>query len=263
MLIVTHMNSGHRQETGSMHLALLLGVVVLAVIGIVGWRVMSAEDKQPTAQQTTGKSEESTAPEADIVLQNFGLASLASVDVTTQALREYESKGLKGFYAFGESLSGGRINPNFEFASLKAGAKVVAAIDGVIGFVKEQPESKDYEVFLQPKENSKWTIGYDHLVNVTVAQGAMVKAGDVLGEPAMQNNGLTRFEIQVNKDENGKTTHLCPSSLVSDGQLLKELAGMMSDWETTSGIDLYTFAETDLVGCKGQTTLTPEQAEGR
>jgi hypothetical protein len=263
------MKRGHLTQTGSLHLALILGVVVVAVTGLVGWRVMSAEDEKSTnstSQQSASNANQNAAEESDIVLQNFGLTTLDSVDINPYAVREFNSQGLKGFYAFGEPLSGGRLNPTFEFASLKSGTKVVAAIDGIVAFIKEQPETKDYEVFLQPKENSKWTVGYDHLVNVSVTKGATIKAGTVLGEPAVQNNGLTRFEIQINKDEGGKTTHVCPSTLINtetNGVLLKSLANMMSDWETKTGLDLYAVSETDLAGCFGATTLTPEQAEGR
>ena len=241
---------------------LIIILLVVGVLGFVGWKVLGSDDKKTESNQ--GASSQQVDGEADIELQNFGLASLDSVDVTSQALRDFQSQGLKGFYVFGDKLSGGRTNPNFEFASLKAGTKVVAAIDGIVGFVKQQSETGDYEVFLQPRENSAWTIGYDHLTNVSVKQGDTVKAGDVLGEPAMQNNGLTRFEIQINKDENGSTTHHCPSTLVASSvkdKLLAELAAMQQSWESTSGFELYDIAAQNPTGCIVK-TLTPAQAEG-
>lgn len=245
---------------GAVELVIIL--LVVGVLGFVGWKVVGTNDKK--AESNQGVSRQEANAEANIELQNFGLMSLDSVDVSSQALRDFQSQGLKGFYVFGDKLSGGRTNPNFEFASLKEGTKVVAAIDGIVGFVKQQSETGDYEVFLQPKENSAWTIGYDHLTNVSVKQGDTVKAGDVLGEPAMQNNGLTRFEIQMNKDENGSTTHHCPSTLLAASvkdKLLANLVTMQQNWESTSGFELYNIAAQNPAGCIMK-TLTPAQAEG-
>ena len=253
-----------RNEKGFHILPVLLIIAVLGVVGFAGWQVAS-KSKDKDASNTSDQLANSTGSEPDIALQNFGIASLDSVDVTTQATREFTSNKLKGFYIFGDSLSGGRINPNFEFASLKTGTKLVAAIDGVIGFIKEQPDTKDSEVFLQPKDGSAWTIGYDHVVNVAVKKGDSVKAGAVLGEPAMQNNGLTRFEIQINKDEGGITTHYCPSTLLAASvkdNLLAALGTMQDNWEKTTGLELYDLTAQNPAGCL-KTAITPEQAEGR
>lgn len=243
---------------------MVLVVVVLAV-GFVGFKVMSAsKQKDGPAKQSNQTAE---VPEDTLQLRNLGVADIGEdIEVTQQALREYDSQGLKGFYVFGDSLPGGRKNPNFEYASVKQGAKIIAAIDGVIGFIKEQADSKDSEVFLQPKENSMWTIGYDHLVNITVKKGDRVKAGDVLGEAAPQNNGLLRFEIQINKDENGQTTHVCPATLLASDvkdAVLAQLLAMQNAWEATSGIaGLYDQTAQNPTGCLSA-TMTPEQAEGR
>lgn len=137
-------------------------------------------------------------------------------------------------------------------------------VDGIVRFIKQQPDSKDYEVFIQPKEGSVWTIGYDHLTDVSVKKGQTVKAGDALGKPAVQNNGLLRFEIQINKDENGQTTHYCPTTLLAASvkdKWLTELTTMQNSWETKTGLELYDLTAQDPVGCLAK-TLTPQQAEG-
>lgn len=175
--------------------------------------------------------------------------------------------GLKGFYVFGEKLGGKtdtRLNPNFEYASLKSGSKVISAIDGIVAFIKEQAESKDSEVFIQPKEGSAWTIGYDHISNVVVKKGAAIKAGDTIGEPAIQNNGLFRFEIQINKDENSSTVHYCPSTLLAASvadKWLADLMAMQDKWESTTGLELYDVSSQTPTGCLKK-TMTPSQAEG-
>ena len=205
------------------------------------------------------------AVEPDIILQNLGLASFDSVDITKNATREYSDKGLKGFYVFGDKLSGGRTNPNFEYASLKSNTKVISAIDGIVAFIKEQSDSKDSEVFIQPKEGSAWTVGYDHISNLVVKKGAAIKAGDVIGEPAVQNNGLLRFEIQINKDENNTTIHYCPTTLLAanlKSKWVNELIAMQNNWNSTTGLSLYNISSQDPIGCLKK-TMTPSEAEGQ
>lgn len=248
-----------KQESGFSHIVLVVVIVVLAVVGLVGWRVIAANSKDKASPASSQNSE------ADIVLHNVGLANFDGIDYTTQATSEYNSKGLKGFYVFGDKLSGGRLNPNFEYASLKAGTQVVSAIDGVVTFIKDQTESGDSEVIVQPKEGSVWSIGYDHLTNLSVKRGDAVTIGQPLGQPAVQNNGLLRFEFQVNKGDGNNTMHYCPTTLLAPDVKVQTLAGLTSmqeQWESTTGLDLYNIAAQNPVGCLF-TTLTPAQAEGR
>ncbi len=262
------MNKLHQNEKGNAHLALIAAVViVLGVIGFAASRVMNnknnADIQQNNQQNQAANSGKTTEP--DIELTNFGLASLDSVAINNNALREFESKGLKGFYIFGDKLEGGRINPNFEFSSLQEGTEVVSAIVGVVTHIKDQPESGDSEVFVQPKEGSVWTIGYDHLISLKVAKGDSVKAGDVLGMPARQNNGALRFEIQINKDEKGVTTHYCPSALLATSasdKLLESLKSMQLKWEADTGYELYDVDSQKPIGCT-KSTMSVAEAEGR
>lgn len=260
-------------QKGIAHLGLLLlAIVVIGLAGFAGYKVLGGQNKELTSEQIkadeakrTGKTT-SNENEADIALQNFGLRTLDDVLVSKDALRDYDSRGLKGFYVFGDTLGNNdpRKNPNFEFASVKPGAPVVASIDGVITFIKEQSDSGDSEVMLQPKDGSVWTIGYDHLVKLKVKKGDRVKAGDVLGEPAVQGNGLLRFEIQINKDS-GSTLHICPSTLLASSKstaLLAELKTMQEKWNTVAGMNLYNTSQQSPIGCLVK-TMTPEAAQGQ
>jgi len=255
-------------QSGFSHIVAIIVILLVATIGFAGWRVMSKTQQKSTnqsSQKSPSVSKKSTESEPDISLQNLGLASLDKVNITTNATREFTSNGLKGFYIFGDSLSGGRTNPNFEYSSLKDGTKVISAIDGIVAFIREQPDSKDFEVFIQPKENSMWTIGYDHIVNLAVKKGAPIKAGDVIGDPALQNNGLTRFEIQINKDEGGITTHYCPTVLLATSakdKAIGELTNMQNSWEKITGLELYDLTAQNPVGCTKK-TMTSAEAEGR
>lgn len=248
--------------------ALLIIPVILTVGAFVVLRTTSSSnsssDTQANPVQRVESAPEAATPEPDIVLSNLGVASIDDVLVQQQALRDFASNGLKGFYVFGDKLSGGRTNPNFEYASLKDGAKAVSAIDGSVEFIKEQSPG-DFEVFIQPKAASAWTIGYDHVTNLAVKKGDTVKAGDIIGDPVMQNNGLTRFEMQINKDADGITTHYCPSSLLAESAkttILPQLRSMLEQWESTSGLELYDIAAQNPIGCL-KTTITSSEAEGR
>ena len=253
-------------QNGIAHIVLVVLVVVVVAIGAVGY-IVAKQQKAGEPKSTVPSPNKTTDIKSnpELVLQNVGLQSFDDILYTKNAVREYASNGLKGFYVFGDKLSGGRVNPNFEFSSIKPGSKVVSAIDGVVAFIKEQPDSKDYEVFVQLPNNTVWTIGYDHLVNLSVKKDDIVKAGTVLGEPAIQNNGLHRFEIQVNKDENGTTTHICPSTLLASAvkdKVLGDLTAMQNTWESSTGLDLYSVDTQKPVGCLKQ-SLTVAEAEGR
>jgi hypothetical protein len=248
-------------QTGSHLLVVIIAVVVIGIIGFAGYKVSSKSEDTVTPSSSVSSSSD------ELVLQNLGV-DLDNVLITRDALREYSTHGLKGFYPFGDKLGGTddtRLNPNFEFSSLKPDTKIVSAIDGIVTFIREQTDTNDKEVFIQTKENSIWMIGYDHLNNVTVSKGDTVKAGDIIGEPAKQNNGFTRFEIQINKEDGG-TTHVCPSTLLAPSvkdSILAGLKTMQESWETTSGFDLYDLTAQNPIGCIATTTLTPAQAEGR
>lgn len=133
-------------------------------------------------------------------------------------------------------------NPNFEFAGLDKPITLISAIDGIVAFIQEQPETKDNEVFLQTKDKSIWVIGYDHVTDLQVTKGQQIKVGDVIGKAAVQNNGVYRYELQINKEVNGVTTYYCPTDLLSENTKATTIAAMeqmVSDWNTFMGQKVY------------------------
>lgn len=268
----------HKQYGFSVVLVILM-VAVIGFVGFAGYKVLtdkgsetnmendgSQQQNSQNAAQTQKQSTSSQKDETEPKFQNVGIG-FDDILYDQNALREFKDKGLKGFYVFGDSLPGGRVNPNFEFSSVKKDAKVIAAFDGVITHITKQEENgtTDYEVFLQTSENSAWIVGYDHLINVAVKEGDQVKAGDFLGNPNVQNNGLARFEIQVNKQGSEDDTHVCPASLLADSvkdSVLNSLTAMMQKWESTSGLELYDISAQNPVGCI-KLMMTPREAEGR
>jgi hypothetical protein len=264
----------HNQKGFSHPLLLLLLLLVVVAVGVTGWKVFSKEEAKKTT--TTDSQQTPAVPKEEKPrLKNFGLSTIGpysaetgmsgDIPITADALREYDTKGLKGFYVFGEKLEGNRKNPNFEFASLKPNTPIVASIDGIITNVRQQEESGDYEVFLQPTTGSGWTVGYDHLIDVSVSKGDLIRVGDRLGSAAIQGNGQGRFEIQVNYDLNGQTTHYCPASLIDPSvkeTLRPAVTALQDAWESFSGKNLYDQAKQKIPGCLSE-TMTPAQAEGR
>ena len=268
------MNKHKQQSQGFSILIVIALLAMVAVVGFAGYSVMHSKNKKQDSQQMTSNQnrqnqsgEPNRTDATEVKLQNLGLSSFDDILYDKFAVAEYASQGRKGFYVFGDPLPGGRINPNFEYSSVKKDAKIVAAIDGVIVHINEQHENgqDDFEVFLQTSEKSIWMIGYDHLINLAVKQGDRVKVGDVLGNPGVQNNGLARFEIQVNK-ETGTSEHICPTTLLADSvkdATLNNLKTVMNSWEEKTGLELYNPSEQNPIGCRGKTTLTPAEAEGR
>jgi|GEM_PF-3006238 len=253
-----------RTHSGSRGNVLALVAVVICVLIVIGVLVVTyATRLRDVSTDDTPHS----SHEADMVIYNFGVPNLDAIDVTQQATRDYSASGHKGFYIFGDVLLGEpvRHNPNFEFASVKEGVQLVAAIDGIVGFVREQPDSGDYEVFLMPNEQSDWIIGYDHVVDVQVKKGDRVKVGDKLGSPARQNNGLLRYEFQVNKNDGSKDgIHMCPSTLLAPSvrdATLRELGDMQATWEGVSGLELYDTGKQKPIGCLMH-HMTPAYAQG-
>lgn len=247
-------------------------VIIVVIVGVIGAVALFVTQKNKQSQSrsngTKYNSSESSKTDDNLSLFNLGINSMDEVNVTTAATREFTASGHKGFYIFGDILPGTpvRHNPNFEYASMKEGSKIISAIDGVVGFVKQQPESNDYEVFLMTRENSRWVIGYDHVTDLKVKKGDTVKVGDVLGVPARQNNGLLRFEFQVNKDDGtNNTMHICPVTLLDKSvkdSWVEQLQTSQLKWEQVTGLDLYDLTKQDPTGCLMK-EMTPTFAEGR
>lgn len=255
-------------QKGFSPLIIIVVLIVILAVGFAGYKVLNDNKNKDseTAKSSQSNTQNNQKTEEDLKIFNFGLASLDSVDITKNALRDFD-RGLKGFYVFGEPLPGNRLNPNFEFSSLKEDTQVISAIDGVVVNIKEQSENgtQDTEVFIAPSENSKWIIGYDHLINVKAQKGDKVKVGDVLGTPNRQNNGTLRFEFQVNKKTDADDIHVCPATLLDSSvkeKALFDLKNMQTKWETDTGYELYDTDKQSPIGCI-QTELTPAKAEGR
>lgn len=243
----------------------ILSITILIAVGILIFNKPSApvnnQDYSLIARDGSGNDLSSsssssvvtTSQSEDIIeLKNLG-TDLSNLIVDNNVLREYKTNGIKGFYTFGEKLPGkNTLNPNFEFASLRSSTKVISPIDGVIGFIRSQEDTKDYEVFIQTFEGSFWTVSFDHLVKLEVKKGDKVSVGDLIGYPNLQGNGTYRFEIQINKDKDGKTSYYCPTFLLESNTrevLGKKITDFEKSWESVSKLDLYAVEKEKYPGC--------------
>jgi len=236
-------------------ISFFLGVAVLIVFGAGCGSPKTVVNQQAVNSSNTNINQVISTEEPAPVLSNLGGITFGTYNASTKLAGDIrmdpehyldEEKGyVVPMYIFGQPLPGRssvQLNPNLEFGGLKNPITIVSAIDGVVGFVKKQAESDDYEVFLQPKENSQWTIGYDHVTDVTVKQGDRVTVGQTLGKAAQENNGTYRYELQINRDLNGVTTFHCPTALLSASSkaaYTTKIEQFINDWNTMTGKKSY------------------------
>ncbi len=194
----------------------------------------------PTASNNQPNSAETTTSDVQPVLYNLGGVDLTNDVEFNQYSLDIASGKNVAVFLFGQPLPAHpgepvRINPNIEFGGLKEPIELVAAIDGIVTFIKDQPDTDDYEVFLQTDENSEWIIGYDHVTDLQVARGQLVSVGDVLGKAAQENNGYYRYELQINRESANDTTMYCPTDLLDasvQADIQADLDTFVENWNT-------------------------------
>lgn len=156
-----------------------------------------------------------------------------------------------------------RINPNFEFGGLTQPIQLVSAINGVVSYIQNQPETHDYEVFIRPNNNSKWTVDYDHVADLQVSKGQSISVGDVLGKAAQEQSGDYRYELQIGFGNNeNDTVFYCPTDLLDDSikyNTKNTMDAFVTSWNTSYrnvfGDNAY---PSQIGGCVKPTITNPE-----
>lgn len=221
-------------------------------------------------QTTTVTTSADVVTEPTPILYNLGGVDLAGIEFNQYRL-DPEQGQVASVYLFGQPLPQHspdeplRINPNLEFGGLTEPIDIISATDGVVGFIRQQSDSADYEVFIMPSTDSAWTIGYDHLTDIQVEQNQIVTAGTVLGKAAVTNQGDYRYELQINQDANGTTTMYCPTDLLdpsvkTDWQVA--LDAFISNWNTDYEAIYGELAYPEQTGGCVQPTVTLAESEG-
>lgn len=261
----------HKKQAG---FGAVLWIVVFACVGLIVLSYMLIKSKNKdvgssrqvgTSSNTQSQQEPSEEQDPAPVLQNLGYKDVSDLLVSNDALREYDSKGLKGFYLFGDKLGGKedtRINPNFEYASVKESAEIISAIDGIIVNIRSQG-SNDYEIHILPSENSSWSVSYDHISNLQVAAKDKVSVGQVLGNPVVQNNGIARFELQINGGRGADEKMYCPTTLLATDKKKiydDQIRTVQEQWNILRS-GLYDLSTQNPMGCLKQ-SMTVTESQG-
>lgn len=204
-----------------------------------------------------------TSANKDPVLKNLGVSFEAWDRSTNRAgAFIFSSSENKVFLEYGvevpSSEGGTKILPTFEYRT-DSDADVLSVIDGLVTKIDYQSNTQDYEVLIQPEENSQWTLGQDHISNLRVAKGDKVKAGDILGKVGTLGGNLGRTEIMLWKSSSTRPVTYCPLKYF-DPQLLaqykQKIQQHMKDWEEFKGnLSLYNEDKHFLPGCIYETLL--------
>lgn len=196
----------------------------------------------PTAESQPEKQAVITKEDKAPVFKNLGV-SFGPWDKSTNRAGAFiflpsENKVFLEYGAEVKSSEGGvKILPTFEYRTV-SDADVFAAIDGVVTNVVYQDKTQDYAIHIQPAPNSQWILEHDHISNLRISKGDMVKAGDILGKVGSLGGGLGRTEIMFWNSSATRPLTYCPFKYF-DPQLLSEyqqkVLRHMKDWEEFKG----------------------------
>lgn len=232
-------------QHGFAHVLLLFLVVIVAVVGFVAFRFSQANNRvavdttESSSTQVTQKSDQPTIKHLGIDLDYYNQATKRAGDIEFRQFNTnaggmdaiFQEYGRLG----GENTPGGqRRNPQPTFM-VPAGTEVHAIADGT---VVEIPvlHSNDYSVMIQPK-GSDLIFEVEHVKNVKVKKGDIVKAGDVIAEAsdydAKNYAGLALVEIGILKPGN-PPSHVCVFDYLDDSiknETLKKITALENAWE--------------------------------
>ena len=246
-----------KNQSGIAHIGLILLVVVIAVIGVVFWRVSSNTSEEPSVpgEVTTQTPKiKHLGIDLDYYDKDTGMAG----DIKFIELPAVEG-GLESVFLeygrFTEATSAGpaRLNPQPTFLA-PLGTKVKSLVDGKVVKV-EKLYSNDYVIHVQP-EGSDIIFDIEHVINVQVQEGDMVTAGQEVAEvsdyDAKNIGGLGLYEIGVffpgNPPKHGCTFDYLDDSIKDE--TLKKLRALEDAWEEYSGNDqIYNQAAEPIAGC--------------
>ena len=92
------------------------------------------------------------------------------------------------------------------------------------------------------QEKSEWIVSFEHVINLIVKEGDMVKAGDIVAEAAPRGtfkNEIAMVELAVWKPNGPK---FCPFLFLDDSLkpfYEEKLERLANDWEEFIGKDVY------------------------
>ncbi|HNF10559.1 MAG TPA: hypothetical protein PLC44_03520 [Saprospiraceae bacterium] len=113
---------------------------------------------------------------------------------------------VSSFIAFGADLSATQKNPAFEYLVNSDSVHVRISSSGKVERIFLNDNFADYEIWIMPFSNSVYRIIYDHVTGVSVKEGVILNAGEIIGTVGIGN----RTELQINKVINKSELAYCP-----------------------------------------------------
>lgn len=209
------------------------------------------------------QDEQQTTQETLPVLENLGIF-LDAPNIQTKRAGDllfdkkvvWEDEGSysdKSFGEFGE-LGKRKDTPNspgveYNYA-VPIGTKVHAAGGGVVRVFYIE-HTQDWGINIQPEEGSQWNIGQEHIVNLNVKDGDMVKAGDVLGEATPNKMDYATTQLSVWTGGKGIIKY-CPFPFLENNlkpEYEERINQIAEEWEKFIGKDVYKQEDWVLPGC--------------
>ena len=210
-------------------------------------------DENEIIENEEQQNEQQVTEEMIPVLKNLGII-LDTPNTQTKRAGDllfdkkvvWEDGGQYSDKAFGEFGEMGKrkdiINlPGVEYNyAVPIGTKVYAAGDG-IAHIFYIEHTEDWGVNIQPEKNSQWNIGQEHIINLNVKEGDLVKAGDVLGEATPNKMDYATTQLSVWTGGKGIVKY-CPFYFLENdlkSSYEEKINQIAEDWEIFIGKDVY------------------------
>ena len=131
-----------------------------------------------------------------------------------------------------ENENGAKRLPEITYI-LPVGTPVVSPIDGIVFNINVIGWSQDYAVHLKTSRDEEWMVSFEHLINLNVAMGDRINAGQIIGEAAPWNGGTGFAELVVWKGGR-EILKRCPFDALEESikpVYAEKISNLVSDWE--------------------------------
>ncbi|HSX05702.1 MAG TPA: M23 family metallopeptidase [Candidatus Saccharimonadales bacterium] len=252
-----------KKTAGFALLELIVILVVVAALGIVGFKIFHSKHKPVQANEIA-----KVQSDQPLLLKSIGF-NLGYYDPTTNRAgdmiftHEDHDLGIThmifGDFGIQDARSPNdptKRNPQPTFV-LPLGTKVHSLVDGVVVSVKSL-YSGDYTIWVSSHEGSSYIYETEHVDNPLVKKGDHVSGGQIIGQVSDHDSqyhpGFGIVEIGIlNPQPNGQAQHICPfhylePSIKTDIQ--KKILNVHQAWMQYIGMpNLYDDAHSAEPGC--------------
>jgi len=107
------------------------------------------------------------------------------------------------------------------------------------------------ELNVQPENESRWNIGQEHIINLNIKDGDIVKAGDILGKATPNKMDYATTQLSVWTGGEG-IVKFCPFGFLEESlkpNYEKKINDIAEDWEEFIEKDVYKQEDWVAPGC--------------